>query len=166
MSERYPTDVPMDDEDRALLDEIRRVASVVDPVPDDLAERTLFAMMLARLQAEVMEIQREGLPEPVLRSEEVGQGTVQATTITFAADAVTVMITVSESPTGGLCIDGWAAPPEPYVVELYRPDDRVRVESDDDGRFVLFDVPYGRAALALRRTDGTGPTVCTPVIEL
>lgn len=166
MTDTYPADVPMDDADEALLAHLGRVLRVVDPVPDDLVDRTLFAIALDALEAEVMELQAAPSPELALRSDTVDHGTVQASTITFAADAVTVMITISESPTGGLCIDGWAAPPAQYSVELYRPDERVRVESHDDGSFVLFDVPFGRACLALRRADGTGPTVATPVIEL
>lgn len=162
----YAPEEPLDDGDEAVLRSLAGVLAQVDPVPPGLADEVLVAMTLERLEAEVMEVQEAAVPELVLRSDTVDRETVRVNTITFACDAVTVMITVSESPTGGLCIDGWAAPAERYVVELYRPDDRIRVESEEDGAFVVLDVPYGRACLVLRRADGTGPTVATPVIEL
>lgn len=162
----HRADEPLDERDEEVLRSLAGVLAKVDPVPPDLADEILVAMTLDRLQAEVMEIQVADAPELVLRSDTVDRETVRVSTITFACEAVTVMITVSDSPTGGLCIDGWAAPAERYVVELYRPDDRTRVESEEDGAFVILDVPHGRACLALRRADGTGPTVATPVIEL
>lgn len=159
-------DEPMDERDHELLRDLGRVLATVDPVPEGLVDEVLVAMSVERLHAEVLELQETAVPELAVRSDTVGSETIKASTITFASDAVTVMITVSESPTGGLCIDGWAAPAERYTVELHRPDDRIRVESEEDGTFVILDVPFGRACLALRRADGTGPTVATPVIEL
>lgn len=159
-------DEPMDDRDREVLRALGRVLAQVDPVPEGLVDEVLLAMSVELLHAEVMELQETAVPELAVRSDTVDSDTVRASTITFASEAVTVMITVSESPTGGLCIDGWAAPAERYTVELYRPDDRIRVESEEDGTFVILDVPDGRACLALRRADGSGPTVATPVIEL
>lgn len=162
----YPADEPLDAQDREVLDGLRGVLAQVDPVPDGLVEATVFAITLESLDAELMQLEQLDAPTLSVRSDTVDHETIHASTITFSCEAVTVMITISESPTGGLCIDGWAAPAERYAVELYRPDERVRVESDQDGGFVIFDVAPGRVCLALRRADSTGPTVCTPVIEL
>ena len=168
MNEHSP-DEPLDVEDLALLRDLGTVLRTVDPVPAGLVDDSLFALTLEGLKAQVMEARELGTAELAVRggSDALDRETVQARTITFSCDPVTVMVTLSESPTGGLCVDGWIAPPGRFAVELYRPgSERVRVESDEDGAFVLLDVPHGRACLALRRADDTGPTVCTPVIEL
>ena len=160
MSEYSPQD-PMDDRDRALLADLGRVVRQVDPVPDGLADRALFAITLDGLESELVELVRVEAPELALRGEE----TVTARTVTFTADPCTVMITMSPGE-GGVRLDGWIAPAMRCTVTVFRPDGEIHAESDDEGCFVLEDVPAGPASLVLRRSDGTGPTVSTPVIEL
>jgi len=171
----YSPDEVLDQRDRGVLAELARVVATVDPVPEGLAERALFALTLAGLHEEMVELTRLASPELAVRGEETQAGeTVRAKTITFTAEACTVMITLSPSvagapgPSGRAAwrVDGWVAPSARYVVELVRPGVTLSVESDDDGCFVLDDVPSGPAGLVLRRADGTGPTVATPVIEL
>lgn len=157
----YSPDDPFDARDLALLADLGRVIERVDPAPDGLADRALFALTLAGLHEEMVELVRLELPAAAVRGEEQ----VQARTVTFTADPATVMITVSPGPQG-VRLDGWVAPPARYVVEVHRPDGDVSVESDDEGCFVVEDVPGGAASLVLRRADGTGPAVSTPVIEL
>src|SRR5690606_21044851 len=117
---------------------------VVDPVPVDLVDRTLFALTLEGLRAEMMELRHVETPALAARSQETEREMVRVSTITFACEPVTVMVNLSQSPTGqGLCIDGWVAPADRYRIELYRPGDQIGVDSDEDGAFVLFDVPSG-----------------------
>lgn len=156
----------LDELDEVVLADLARVLTQVDPVPDGLAERSLLALSLEGLQAEMMELRQVETPELVARGPEAEREMVRVTTITFACEPVTVMIDLSQDPAGGLCIDGWVAPAEQYRVELYRPGGHMGVDTDEDGAFVLLDVPTGPSCLALRRADGDGPTVCTPVIEL
>lgn len=153
--------------DEPLLSEIGSLFRTLDPVPEGLVEMSLFAVTVEQLRAEMLELEHVETPELAVRSHEAGEREVVRTgTITFACEPVTVMINLSESPSGGMCVDGWVAPAASYRVEIYQPGARLAVDSDDDGAFVLFDVPEGPSCLALRRTDGIGPTVCTPVIEL
>ncbi len=167
MTERFDADDPFDAGDEALLSDLSGVFSTIDPVPDRLAGLSLFAITVEQLRADMLELEHVDTPALAARANEADEREVVRTgTITFACEPVTVMINLSESPTGGLCIDGWVAPAEHYRVEIYQPGARVSVDSDEDGAFVLFDVPEGPTCLALRRADGTGPTVCTPVIEL
>lgn len=168
MSEENDVDQPLDATDLVLLDGLDRVLRQVDPVPDGLVERSLFALTLEGLRAEVMELRRLDTPALAVRgtSDALEGESVEAQTITFTADSITVMITLSVAPSGGVRIDGWSAPATRFLVDLYRPDGRVSTESDDDGGFVVADVPPGPASLVLRRADGAGPAVSTPVIEL
>ncbi len=153
-------EVPMGAGDLALLDDLARVLATVDPVPDGLVERSLFALTLEGLNAEVMALHREE-PAFAVRGEPTR---VEVRTITFSSDPVTVMVSFSEGPTG-VRIDGWTAPAERYVVQVYGPDGFINTESDDEGCFVFPDVPPGPASLVLRRVAG-GPVVSTPVIGL
>ena len=51
-------------------------------------------------------------------------------------------------------------------VELHRPGSVSETTSDDDGRFVFDAVDRGPASLVVRRADGAGGAVSTPVVEL
>lgn len=167
MSEYSPDEV-LDLRDRSVLADLARVVATVDPVPVGLADRALFALTLAGLHEEIVELTRLSTPELAVRGEDRTDETVRARTITFTAEPCTVMITLSPAGASdeGWRVDGWVAPAARYAVELVRPGTSVAAESDDDGCFVLDGVPAGPASLVLRRADGTGPTVATPVIEL
>ncbi|WP_024286946.1 hypothetical protein [Cellulomonas sp. KRMCY2] len=164
----YPENEPMTSSDHAVLADLARLVSAADPVPDGLVERSLFALTLEGLHAELMELRRVETPALALRGESdwTGTASVETRTITFSTDSVTVLISLSAGPGGGVRIDGWSAPATTFVVELYRPDGCVGTRSDADGRFSLPDVAPGPASLVLRRLDGEGHAVSTPVIDL
>ncbi|MEK8225656.1 sigma-70 family RNA polymerase sigma factor [Oerskovia sp. M15] len=71
---------------------------------------------------------------------------VEARTITFTAESLTVMITLSTRDDTRIRIDGWAAPAGELAVELHRPDGMVSTVTDEDGRFVFDDVAPARRA--------------------
>ncbi|MDO8143197.1 MULTISPECIES: hypothetical protein [Isoptericola] len=153
-------DAPLDASDAALLARVAELDDRLDPVPDGLAERALFAMTLAGLETEVMELQVVEAPVGSVRSE----APVETRTITFTHERLTVMIALSVgSAAGTVRVDGWMAPAEVLQVELRRPDGTRATLSDADGRFVLDDVPRGPASLLVHQ--GETP-VTTPVIEL
>lgn len=162
------SDEPLDERDADLLARLATIFRGGDPVPDGLVERSLFALTLEGLHTEVAELQRVDAPALALRGASDGEGSasVEARTITFSADSVTVLIALSVSESGAVRIDGWTAPATVFAVELYRPDGVSGSVSDDDGRFVIADVPPGPASLVMRRADGTGRPVSTPVIDL
>ena len=163
MSNEYSPDDAVDAIDLTILASLARVLDQIDPVPPGLVDRTLFALTLEGLHTEVMELQRLEQPALAVRGQD---RTVQARTITFTSDSITAMVTLSRAASGGVRIDGWAAPATRYEIELHRPDGVLHGASDDDGSFVLADVPPGPASLVLRRVDGQGPAVSTPVVEL
>lgn len=162
----------LDRADGAVLTRLAHVVEAMDPVPDDLVERSLFAVTLAGLEADLMEAAYLDEPlagvrgaAPTARADDAAPA--EATTITFTHDSLTVMISLSASVGGRVRIDGWAAPAAALDVELHRPGgDVVTVASDEDGRFAFDAVERGRASLVVRRTDGSGGAVSTPVIEL
>ena len=82
-----------------LLDEVdeeirRRLAAIterVDPVPAGLVDSIGLALTIDALHTEVAELRQIGAPDLVLRSDEPS---IDAATITFTTDVLTVMITV------------------------------------------------------------------------
>ncbi|WP_344246165.1 hypothetical protein [Isoptericola hypogeus] len=173
--ERVPgEDEPLDAADVALLARLARTVSALDPVPDGLVERSLFAVTLAGLEAEVaevMELQRVLVPAGSVR----GGDTLEARTITFTHERLTVMIALSPADDGrSVRIDGWVAPAAELVVQLRQPDGNREATTDADGRFVFDGVDGGPSSLLVRLpADGPGEgdapegtVVTTPVIEI
>ncbi|WP_084800470.1 hypothetical protein [Promicromonospora kroppenstedtii] len=162
----------LDAEDGAVLTRLARAVGAVDPVPEGLVERSLFAITLAGLEAELMEAVYLDAPLAGVRGAAAAAraddaAPAEAKTITFTHDSLTVMITLSPSAGGKVRIDGWAAPAAGLDVELHRPGvDVLTTASDEDGRFAFDSVERGRASLVVRRTDGGGGAVSTPIIEL
>lgn len=156
-------DAPLDDIDAAILARIRRTVELLDPLPTGLVERSLFAMTLAGLEAEVMELQRIDAPVGSVRGD---APPLEARTITFTHESLTVMIALSPTEDGAhVRVDGWVAPAATLVIELRQPDGNRETTTDEDGRFVFDDVDRGPASL-LVRSDEDGAPVTTPVIEL
>lgn len=153
-------DRPFDEVDEAILRELREVASRLDPCPADLTDRIGFALTVQALQAEVAEltsqaelVSRSSSPSPSLEPAE-------ATTVTFSAAGMSIMIAASPAPDGRATIDGWLTA-GPAEVELDMGEAGTRtVEADADGRFVIPDVPRGTAHLLVR--PASGRPVITP----
>jgi hypothetical protein len=158
-------DAPLDDVDVALLTRLARTVGVLDPVPAGLAERCLFAMTLAALETEVMELQRIETPAGSVRGD---APPLEARTITFTHESLTVMIALSPSDDGTrVRVDGWVAPAAELVVELRQPDGNRETTTDEDGRFAFDSVDRGPASFLVRRVgDDDHGAVTTPVIEL
>ncbi|RPF22890.1 hypothetical protein [Myceligenerans xiligouense] len=161
---------PMDDADRAVLAHLAEVASLLDPMPDDLVERSLFAATLAGLEAEVMEVvQLSDTAAGVRSATAPAEGApTEARTISFTHGDLTLMIQLSAERAGRIRVDGWIAVSTPsYTVELHRPGTAPEVtEADEDGRFSFPAVQPGAASLIVRRPEADGGAVSTPVIEL
>ena len=160
--ELHSPSAPLDRADVVLLDQLAALWEGLDPVPDDLVDRIGLALTLDALHTEVAELRRVGSAELAVRADETS---IEAETITFTTDVLTVMITV-HAEGEHVRIDGWATPTGVLAVELRQGANVVTTESDEDGRFVLEDVPRGPARLVLRRAAEPTVPVVTPMIEL
>ncbi|MFC8599103.1 carboxypeptidase-like regulatory domain-containing protein [Isoptericola sp. NPDC057191] len=155
-------DGPIDARDVEALSRLGRTVQLLDPLPDGLVERSLFAMTLASLEAEVMELQQIEAPVGSVRGD---APPLEARTITFTHERLTVMIALSTDDDGThVRLDGWVAPAGALVVELRQPGDERTTTADDDGRFAFTAVDRGPASLLIRLEEGT--SVTTPVVEL
>lgn len=157
-----PDDV--DPTDEFILDEIRRIFSVLDPVPETLVERVQFVLDLESADAEILRLSEElGLRAGVRGGEE-------SRTITFEGDALTIMISVGVQTQRLVRLAGRLAPPGDHLVELRTAEGPVVVRADEQGRFVADGVIRGLAQLVVRAAlDVPGEAailVVTPSIVL
>ncbi len=158
-----PADLPLDDEDQAILDRLAAVEALLDPPPADLDERVSFAIALDSLDAEVARCAEQLTVGSGARSSE------RIHTITFDADSRAVMITIVDRPDSLVRVDGWIAPAAPLRVELRLPEPAPprTVIADAAGRFAFDDVPHGIAQLLLHPPEGdASPRVVTPAFTL
>jgi hypothetical protein len=159
-----PAGAPLDDSDRAILDQLAAVHALLDPPPADLDERVRFAIALDDVDTEVARLTREVLAGSGARTSE------RTRTITFDAESRTVMITIVDRPDGLVRLDGWLAPAAPLRVELRLPEPSQSqvVTCDEAGRFVFDEIPHGLAQLLVHppSAGGTTPRVVTPSLAL
>ncbi|MDM7854348.1 peptidase associated/transthyretin-like domain-containing protein [Cellulomonas alba] len=152
----------IDAEDRAILGRLAALVEATDPVPPGLVDRIGLALTMEALHAEIAELHLVGEPALAVRADETS---IEAGTITFTTDVLTVMISVH--PEGGrVRVDGWAAPAGEISVELHQGGDVTTTQSDADGRFSFADVERGPARLVLRRPSDPTVPIVTPQIEL
>ncbi len=158
---------PLDETDAALLAEVAALLDQVDPVPDDLVARVQFALALDEMYAEVAAITRMPMDALAVRSDPgLGERTE---TITFSAERLTAMVTLTRRGTGTVRVDGWIAPESVVRVVLRQQDRTWETTSDEGGRFVLDQVPEGFAQLSFHAEDTddtTAGAVVTPVFQL
>ena len=157
-----PADLPLDDEDQAILDRLAALDTLLDPPPADLDELVSFAIALDSLDAELARRTEQIIVGSGARSE-------RAQTITFDADSRAVMITIVDQADSLVRVDGWLAPAAAMRVELRLPEPAPSrtVTADAAGRFVFDGVPHGIAQLLVHPTEGdTSPRVVTPAFTL
>jgi hypothetical protein len=156
----------IDERDEELLRLLRECHEQLDPMPDSLVQRSLFALAVEDIDAEVLRLAEQYAP--------VGSGTrgaegEEARVVTFDSDSLTIMIRISQS-TDTVRIDGWLAPPQACRVELRSGERTLNAAVDVEGRFVLEAIPRGLAQLVVRLdetlTAGGGPAILTPAIVL
>jgi hypothetical protein len=153
-------DGPLDDQDLALLNELRVLYERLDPVPAGLVEQVHFAVALESFDIEILRPRSD--PQLALAT----RGEEQSRTITFDAESLTIMISISSTDSDRVRIDGWLAPPAPRQIELRQATGSLTTTADDQGRFVLDLIPHGTAQIVVRpaRDGDTGPVVATPSI--
>ncbi|GAA5160758.1 hypothetical protein [Ornithinimicrobium tianjinense] len=152
---------PFDSTDEGILRDLREVASRLDPCPADLTERILFALTVQALQAEVAELTSQ--TELVSRS--MAPDPTEASTVTFSAEHLSIMVTVVREDARHTRIDGWLTCGSAEV-EVDLSDGRVEtVLADAEGRFVVTGLPQGSSARLTVRPE-EGRPVITPQFSL
>jgi hypothetical protein len=164
-ADRLPSaDDPLDEADFGLLDGIRELFQVTDPMPADLPDRICFSLALRDLEIEMARLTEEDQLTVAAR------GTEQSRMITFDSDSLTVMIRIEANRDGTARVDGWLAPPQRRDLEMKTSGDSLSTASDEQGRFAFARVPRGTAQLIVRPAEpgpgGAGRSVVTPALIL
>jgi len=159
-------DQPLDATDAALLGEVARLYDEVDPVPRGLVERLTFGLAMDEVYAEVAELSRVPVDLAGVRGD---LAAVRTETMTFVADSLTAMITVTRIGPDAVRLDGWVAPAQELQVRLRTQQERLQTRTDATGRFSFAELPDGFVQLSFHpETDGDGgsASVVTPSFEL
>ena len=158
---------PLDDVDAATLEQVRAMYAAADPVPEDLVERVRFSLALDEVFDEVARMTRVPLDAMAVRGEATA-GT-RTETLTFSADRLTAMVTITRVGPGQLRLDGWLAPPEAFRVHLRMQAGADHEEvADEQGRFSFDRVDEGFGQLSFRPVgdDEAANAVVTPLFQL
>jgi hypothetical protein len=154
---------PMDEIDWAVLEQVAVLYDRIDPMPTELVERLQFAITLDALNAELAELQWLSTEVGAAR----GEAADEVKTMTFTADSLTTMITVTSSGPDRVRIDGWLAPAAQMIVELRQLASSHETTADEDGRFSFSDVQHGSTRFVVRKgAPEESSAVITPAIEL
>ncbi|MBA2694386.1 MAG: hypothetical protein ACR2FV_15980 [Ornithinimicrobium sp.] len=165
MTEPMPHE-PLDEVDHQILRHLRLVHEEIDPPPEDLAERMKFALSWAALEADVAQLQE--LSGAGVRAE-AAYGVTD--TLTFTADSLSLMVTVTVTHEGGareggtVRVDGWVTDGG-RLVELSVGTARYPATADLNGRLVWEGVPRGRAQFLIHPLGEGARPVVTPTVEL
>ena len=152
---------PLDDVDRTILDTVAEVFRTADPLPAGLTEDIKFALTVQAMHAEVAELQRLGAESALARSEYT-----RTQTMTFSAETLSVMVTLSPIDADEVRVDGWVTGCDaPVVVEIRGEGRTVSTEVDDDGRFTIDPVPRGLVRFVFL-PEGDMRPVITPSVEI
>ena len=155
---------PLDETDAALLFEVAAALDVADPVPEDLVARVAFSLALDEVYAEVAAITRVPDDALAVRSDPVAG--MRTETLTFSAERLTAMVTVSRTGADEVRLDGWIAPAMEAQVVLRMQEGTQEVRADASGRFVVEGVPEGFGQLTFIPVGDEAATVVTPLFQL
>lgn len=158
-------DQPLDATDVTILGELAELYDAVDPVPAGLTDRLSFSLALDEVYAEVAAMSRVTTDPAGVRSE---QADVRTQTMSFSAESLTIMVTVTPTGPDRVRLDGWVAPAAPLPVRLRMTEGRYQTVADDAGRFSFADLPNGFVQLTFGAGGGdeSGQVVVTPSFEL
>ena len=143
----------LDDVDAATLEQVRALYDATDPVPVDLVERVHFSLALDEMFDEVARMTRVPLDAMGVRGD---QGAATRTeTLTFSADQLTAMVTVSR--------------PGPCRVRLrIQGGPELEVVADEQGRFSFdrLEEGFGQLSFHPLGDDDAAHAVVTPLFQL
>jgi hypothetical protein len=148
-------------EDEAMMTEVARLVSELDPPPMGLVERAQFAIAIDDIDKIDIELARWADTRPL-----AGVRGGMPGTITFFVGDLTVMVNVTRTGERQR-IDGWLVPAGEHGVEVRVADHgSTETTADEGGRFVLTEVPRGTTQILVRMKADRPRTVVTPTVVL
>lgn len=136
--------------DKDLLDELRLLASEVDPVPPEVTSFANLALQWRRMDAELAEVLSDSLLSPAFAL--ARSGVSGARSVTFHAPELDIDVELHVEESGAIML-GQLAPPVSASIDAQRDDSSIvaTVEADELGRFRIELGERGRIRLRIRR---------------
>jgi len=140
-----------DEPDDQLTDELRRLASRLDPVPPELLDAAAGAFAWRDIDAELAELVFDSL----LDTDEASlvRGAPERRLVSFTGGGLTIDVEVT-SAGPERTVMGQIVPPQRGVVDIRRRQETVSIEADELGRFRSGPLPPGPLSLRLRPAGG------------
>jgi hypothetical protein len=132
-----------------LLDELRRIARAVDPVPDEVSAYARAALGWRRVDAELAELLADSRLEALSSTRSASE---TARSLTFRSNDLQVDVDLQDDD-GAVVLLGQLAPPLLGEIEVQRDDGSsvATTRSDELGRFRVELPAGGRIRLIVRR---------------
>jgi hypothetical protein len=132
-----------------LLDELRRIARAVDPVPDEVSAYARAALGWRRVDAELAELLADSRLEALSSTRSASE---TARSLTFRSNDLQVDVDLQDDD-GAVVLLGHLAPPLLGEIEVQRDDGSTvaTTRSDELGRFRVELPAAGRIRLVVRR---------------
>jgi len=134
------------DPDDLLLDELRRIAAVVDPIPDTLVQAGRESLTWLRVDAELAELLSDSIVDDERLELVRSSGGVRA--VTFEADGFTIELDILREGAHRTIV-GLLVPAATAEIEVQTSVAPLTVEADTHGRFRAENVPEGRMRLRI-----------------
>lgn len=150
----HDADLPLTDDDLALLASVAAAQNEHDPLPAGMLQRIDLAVSLELMAAELA----------VLTSDHLEPARADVDTVTFTASTTSLMITFA-TVDDGVRLDGWITGGG-ITVDLHAAAGVWTAVSDATGRLVWPTVEHGPVRFVIHPTrDGDRP-VATPTVEV
>jgi hypothetical protein len=149
--------------DEQLLADLRRIASIVDPVPSELVEFARESLTWRRVDAELATLLADSSVEEERVALIRSSGGVRV--MTFEAEGMTIELDLLDEA-GRRRLVGQLMPPCDAAVEIQGTRFRSLVRADVRGRFRAENVPAGHIRLRLTGYSETGPPLETSWIVI
>ena len=130
--------------DDLLLDELRRIASVVDPIPEALVSAGRESLTWLRVDAELVELLSDSIVDDERLALVRSSGGVRA--VTFEADGFTIELDILGDGAHRTLV-GQLVPAGTAEIEVQTKEATTTVTADTHGRFRAENVPAGRMRL-------------------
>ena len=134
-----------------LTDELRRLASRLDPVPPELLDAAAGAFAWRDIDAELAELVFDSLVDTDEAS--LVRGAPERRLVSFTGGGLTIDVEVTSAGTERTVM-GQIVPPQRGVVDIRRRQETVSIEADELGRFRSGPLPPGPLSLRLRPAGG------------
>jgi hypothetical protein len=140
-----------DEPDDQLTDELRRLASRLDPVPPELLDAAAGAFAWRDIDAELAELVFDSLFDTDEAT--LVRGAPERRLVSFTGGGLTIDVEVT-SAGPQRTVMGQIVPPQRGVVDIRRRQETVSIEADELGRFRSGPLPPGPLSLRLRPAGG------------